>query len=151
MTTEMINKARATAEQYGFENVEFRQGDIDNLPLKNNTVDVVISNCVINLATDKEKVFREAYRVLKPSGRLLITDMVTEGELPEEVKKSFAAWAGCIAGALEKNEYLDTIKRAGFENVKILSEQTFNPEDYPELLQECGGATASIHVEAIKT
>ena len=151
MTEEMINKARATAEKYGYENVEFRQGDIENLPIEDASIDVVISNCVINLATDKEKVCQEAYRVLKPSGRLLISDMVTEGELSEEIRKSYEAWASCIAGALEKNEYLETIKRAGFTNVKIVSEQTFNPEDFPELFQECGGATASIQVEAFKS
>lgn len=106
---------------------------------------------MINLATDKEKVFREAYRVLKPNGRLLISDMVTEGELPEEIRKSFEAWASCIAGALEKNEYIATIKKAGFTNVKILSEQTYGPEDYPGSFQECGGVTVSIQVEASKT
>ena len=99
MTEEMIQRAISTASEYGYENIEFRLGEIENLPVKDNSVDVVISNCVINLSPDKEKVFREAYRVLKPSGRILISDVVTKRELPEKVKKSFEAWAGCVAGA----------------------------------------------------
>jgi arsenite methyltransferase len=122
MTEEMVQKAKATASKYGYKNVEFRLGEIENLPVEDNSIDVVISNCVINLSSDKEKVFREAYRVLRPGGRIMISDLVTEGELPEDVRKSLDAWAGCVAGALEKSEYLDTVKRAGFGDVKIVSE-----------------------------
>ena len=146
MTEEMIQKARATASKYGYENVEFRLGEIENLPFEDNSVDVVISNCVINLSPDKEKVFREVYRVLKPSGRIMISDLVTEGELPEEVRKSFDAWAGCVAGALEKGEYLDTIRRAGFKNVKIVSESTYTID----VSQELKGKITSVQVEGYK-
>lgn len=146
MTKEMILKARATASKYGYKNVEFRLGEIENLPIEDNSVDVVISNCVVNLSPDKEKVFREAYRVLKPNGRIMISDIVTEEELPLEVRKSFKAWAGCVAGALEKNQYLDTIKTTGFKNVKILSESTFTID----VSQELTGKITSVQVEGYK-
>lgn len=126
MTREMVLKAKASASKYGYKNVEFRLGEIENLPIEDNSIDVIISNCVINLSPDKEKVFQEAYRVLKIGGRIMISDLVTEGELPESIRKSFDAWAGCVAGALEKNQYLTAIKRAGFKNVKIVSERTFS-------------------------
>ena len=146
MTEEMISKARGTASKYGYENIEFRLGEIENLPIEDNSVDVVISNCVINLSPDKEKVFREAYRVLKPGGRIMISDIVTEGELPDSVKQSLDAWAGCIAGALEKSQYLDTIRRAGFQNVKIVSEATCSLG----VSQELKGKITSAQVEAFK-
>lgn len=146
MTEDMVNKARSTALKYGYKNVEFRLGEIENLPLKDGSVDVIISNCVINLSPDKEKVFREAYRVLKPNGRLLVSDIVTEGELPKDVKKSFDAWAGCIAGALEKNQYLNTITRTGFEKVEIVSQSTYDID----LSQELKGKITSVQVEAYK-
>ncbi|UCE29899.1 MAG: arsenite methyltransferase [Candidatus Bathyarchaeota archaeon] len=126
MTEEMVQKAKATASRYGYKNVEFKLGEIENLPIEDKSVDVIVSNCVINLSPDKEKVFQEAYRVLKPGGRLMISDLVTEGELPESVRNSFKAWAGCVAGALEKNQYLKTIRRAGFKNVEVVSEKAFN-------------------------
>lgn len=125
MTEEMIQKAKSAATKYDYANVEFRLGEIENLPLADQTVDVIISNCVINLSTDKEQVFQEAYRVLKANGRIMISDIVTEGELPESIKKSLAAWAGCVAGALEKTQYLETIRKAGFKNVNIVSESPF--------------------------
>lgn len=146
MTEEMVNRARATASKYGYQNVDIRLGEIENLPVEDDSVDVVISNCVINLSLDKEKVFREAYRVLKPGGRIMISDLVTEGELPEEVRKSFDAWAGCIAGALEKNQYLDTIRRAGFKKVKIASESTFTID----VSHELKGKITSVQVEGHK-
>ncbi|TET24575.1 MAG: arsenite methyltransferase [Candidatus Bathyarchaeum sp.] len=147
MTKEMVNRAMDTASKHGYENVEFRLGEIENLPITEHSVDVVISNCVINLSTDKEKVFREAYRVLKPNGRIMISDLVTEQELPEEVRKSFDAWAGCVAGALEKGQYLDTIRRAGFKNVRIVSESTYNIG----VSQELSGKITSVQVEAYKS
>ena len=125
---------------------EFRLGEIENLPVENETVDTIISNCVINLSSDKLKVFQEAYRVLKPEGKLMVSDIVTKGELPESVRKSFDAWAGCIAGALEKNEYLDTIKKAGFKTVKILSEKMYNID----ISDDLAGKIMSIQVEALK-
>ncbi len=145
MTEEMVNKAMATASKYGYKNVEFRLGEIENLPIEDESVDVVISNCVINLSPDKKKVFQEAYRVLKPGGRIMVSDLVTERELPEEVRKSFDAWAGCIAGALEKNEYLSTIRGAGFKNVKIASESTYNIDVSQESVR-----ITSVQVEACK-
>jgi SAM-dependent methyltransferase len=110
-------------------------------------VDAIISNCVINLAPDKLKVFQEAYRVLKPDGRLMVSDLVTEGALPEEVRKSFDAWAGCIAGALIKGDYLDKIKQAGFTSVKILSQKPYTIDISPELR----GKIVSIQVAAHKS
>jgi len=147
MTEEMIQKATSTASKYGYENIEFRLGEIENLPVEDGSVDVVISNCVINLSPNKDKVFREAYRVLKPGGRIMISDIVTEGELPDEVKKSFEAWAGCVAGALEKSQYLETVRSAGFENVNIVSESTFTID----VSQELKGKITSVQVEAYKS
>lgn len=146
MTEEMIEKARSIAKKYGYKNVEFRAGEIENLPLKGRSVDVVISNCVINLSPDKDRVFREAHRVLKHSGRIMISDLVTEGELPDKVKMSFEAWAACIAGAMEKTRYLETIQKAGFENVRIVSESTYDIDISDELKTKI----TSVKVEAYK-
>ena len=146
MTEEMVAKAKTLALKHGYKNVEFRLGEIENLPVEDETVDVIISNCVINLSPDKLKVFQEAYRVLKPSGRLMVSDIVTEGKLPEEIRKSFDAWAGCIAGALEKSDYLDKIACAGFTNVKIVSQKPYTIDVSPELR----GKIVSLQVEAYK-
>ncbi len=146
MTEEMIRRAKTTAKKYGYTNTEFRLGEIENLPVGDNLVDVIISNCVINLSVDKEKVFREAYRVLKPSGRIMISDLVTEGELPEDIRKSFDAWAGCIAGALERDEYLDTIRKVGFQRVKVVSESSYDID----VSEELRGKIISLKVEAYK-
>ncbi|MPM97350.1 Arsenite methyltransferase [bioreactor metagenome] len=123
MTPQMIEKAQANARKYGYSNVEFRQGDIEALLVKDNSVDVIISNCVINLAPDKEKVFREAFRVLKPEGRMYISDMVFLDELPEDLKNDPDMLAGCVAGAILKEEYLKLLKKAGF-SVEILAEDS---------------------------
>lgn len=123
MTGEMVEKARANALKYGYSNVEFRLGDIEALPLEAGSVDVIISNCVINLAPDKEKVFREAYRVLKPGGRMYISDMVLLAELPEELRENEELLVGCVAGAVLKDEYLRLLKEAGFA-VEILDEDS---------------------------
>jgi len=119
MTAEMIEKARANKADLGVENVEFRLGEIEHLPVANETVDVVISNCVINLSPDKPQVFREAFRVLRPGGRLAVSDIVTDGPLPDEIKNNLSAWAGCVAGALEVSEYIAAIEAAGFTNVEL--------------------------------
>jgi SAM-dependent methyltransferase len=121
MTEEMVEKARSIARDHGYHNVEFRLGEIENLPIGDQSVDAVISNCVINLAPDKSRVFREAWRVLKPGGRLTVSDIVSERALPAEMKSNVDAWACCIAGALEQQEYLTEIKEAGFEDVQVLS------------------------------
>jgi arsenite methyltransferase len=146
MTDEMINRAKSTAKKYGYKNVEFRLGEIENLPVEDNSVDVIISNCVINLSTDKEKVFRDAFRALKPGGKIMISDLVTEEEIPDKIKKSFEAWAECVAGALEKNEYLDIIRKAGFEKVTILSESSYDID----ISEQLKGKITSVQIEAYK-
>jgi len=132
MTPEMLDRARANAKKGKYKNVEFRLGEIENLPVADNSVDVVISNCVINLSDDKRRVFQEAYRVLKPGGRLMVSDIVLEKELPEILKNSSEAYCSCIAGAALKNDYLKIIKAAGFKQVKVVGEATSNiqPGDY---------------------
>lgn len=119
MTPEMIERAIASAKRLNFTNVEFRQGYIEDLPVDSNTVDVVISNCVINLSPDKSKVFAESFRVLKAGGKLAVSDIVTDGPLPSSIKQSLSAWAGCVAGAVEVNEYIDMLKAVGFSNISI--------------------------------
>ena len=119
MTPAMIKRANTNKAKLGAENVEFRLGQIEKIPVEDNTVDVIISNCVINLSPDKPAVFREAYRVLNPGGKLAVSDIVTEGELPESVKSSLSAWAGCVAGALDVKDYVEAIEDAGFENVDV--------------------------------
>lgn len=148
MTKEMVKRANETAKKHGYKNVEFKLGEIESLPLEDNSVDVIISNCVINLSPDKLRTYQEAYRVLKLGGRILISDLVTEGELPEDIRKNFEAWAGCIAGALEKKEYLDKIKKAGFRDVKIVSQNTFYE---PKLDDTLAGKIISVKVKAHKS
>ena len=125
MTEEMVDRATSIARDHGYRNVEFRLGEIEKLPVEDESVDAIISNCVINLSPDKAKVFREAHRVLKPGGRLTVSDIVTEGALPDEIKSDPNAWAGCIAGALEQQEYLRKIRKAGFEDAQVLSSKEF--------------------------
>jgi arsenite methyltransferase len=125
MTEEMVDRATSIARDHGYRNVEFRLGEIEKLPVEDDSVDAIISNCVINLSPDKAKVFREAHRVLKPGGRLTVSDIVTEGALPDEIKSDPNAWAGCIAGALEQQEYLRKIRKAGFEDAQVLSSKEF--------------------------
>jgi arsenite methyltransferase len=125
MTPEMIDKARENAQKGRYENVEFRLGEIENIPAADNSIDVVISNCVINLSPDKERVFKEAHRVLKPGGRLMVSDIVLLKELPEFIKNSIDAYIGCLSGAIMKDEYIKTIQDAGFQDVEILDETYF--------------------------
>ena len=129
MTPEMLDKARVTAKKGRYKNVEFRLGEIENLPVADNSVDVIISNCVINLAPNKKRVFEEAFRVLAPNGRLMVSDIVLLKKLPESILKSVEAYAGCISGAEIKEKYLELIRRAGFREVKVLQEKGY-PLDY---------------------
>ena len=125
MTPEMITRARENAEKGDYRNVEFRLGEIENLPAADSSADVVISNCVINLAADKTRVFREAFRVLKPGGRLMVSDIVLTRALPQAIRDSIEAYVGCIAGAMMKPEYLKAIESAGFRDVRVLDESSF--------------------------
>ncbi|MBA7636094.1 Arsenite methyltransferase [subsurface metagenome] len=128
MTPEMLEKARENVEKGGYDNVEFRLGEIENLPVADNSVDAIISNCVINLAPDKRKVFEDAFRVLRPEGRLMVSDIVLLKELPEEIMDSVEAYVGCIAGAILKDEYIKAIEQAGFQDVRIEDETSFLAE-----------------------
>lgn len=125
MTPEMIKKAKENAKKGNYRNVEFRLGEIENLPLADASVDVIISNCVINLSPDKEKVFRESFRVLTLGGRLMISDIVLLRELPDYIRKSIEAYIGCLSGAIMKDKYIAMIKKAGFQNVKVINETSF--------------------------
>ncbi len=130
MTEDMLNKAKANAKKIGFKNVEFKLGEIENIPLESNIADCIISNCVINLSEDKQKVFNEAFRILKPGGRLMVSDMVLFADLPEQVLKSSELYAGCIAGALRKEDYLAKIGKAGFKDISVIKEDPISLADY---------------------
>jgi arsenite methyltransferase len=147
MTEDMVARGQQLAREHGFTNVEFRQGDIEHLPVAAGTVDVVISNCVINLTPDKLASFTEIHRVLKPGGRILISDLVTAGDLPEYVRASAAAWADCLAGAMEKETYLETIRRAGFADVTAVSESSYEAPGMDERLR---GKILSVKVRAVR-
>lgn len=125
MTPEMIKRAKENACKGNYTNVEFRLGEIEKLPVDNESIDVIISNCVINLSIDKQEVFKEAFRVLKPGGRLMVSDLVLLRDLPEAIKKSIEAYIGCLAGATMKNQYIEFIKKAGFKKIEILSQDTY--------------------------
>ncbi len=125
MTPAMIKKACENAQKGNYKNVEFRLGEIEKLPVEDNSIDVIISNCVINLSPDKESVFKEAFRVLKPGGRLMVSDLVLVKELPGAVKESVEAYVGCLAGAIMKDEYLSFIKKSGFRDVEVVSQSSY--------------------------
>jgi ubiquinone/menaquinone biosynthesis C-methylase UbiE len=129
MTDEMLDLARSNAAERGVDNVEFLKGEIEHIPLRDATVDVVISNCVINLSADKPQVLREAFRVLKPGGRFAVSDIVVQGKLPPEVRRSMEAWAGCVAGALEEQEYRRMLAEAGFEQVGVEVTRVYTAAD----------------------
>ncbi|MCX8014887.1 MAG: arsenite methyltransferase [candidate division WOR-3 bacterium] len=150
MTPEMINKARANAKKGNYKNVEFRLGEIENFPVSDNSVDLIISNCVINLSPNKKQVFKEAYRVLKPNGKLIIADIVLEKALPPSIKKSIDAYIGCVAGAMLKTKYLETIKKAGFKNIKILRQTVF-PLDCVVKIANGQTKLKNLHLTAKKT
>jgi SAM-dependent methyltransferase len=128
MTAEMLERARENARKGDFGNVEFRLGEIENLPVGDNQVDIIISNCVINLSPNKKRVFQEAFRVLRPGGRLMVSDIVLLKDLPDEIRNSVAAYVACIAGATTKNDYLEAIRAAGFEGTKVLGEAAYSTE-----------------------
>ena len=147
MTPEMIERATRNAREGGYENVEFRQGRLEDLPVEAGTVDAITSNCVINLVPNKAAVFKEAARVLKPGGRLVISDIVLDGRLPEEVEQSVLAYVGCVAGAMRREDYFAAVEDAGFEHVELLKDMDFLdklggevPTDAREMLNEAGVA-----------
>lgn len=166
MTPEMIERARGNARKGDFENIEFRLGEIENLPVADNHVDAIISNCVINLSPDKDRVFQEAFRVLKPGGRLMVSDIVLTSALPDSIKDSVAAYIGCVAGATIQDEYIKAIKSAGFKQVNIVDETAFSADyssDDPIVqalandvgvsqadLKKLGSSIKSIKVHAVK-
>ena len=166
MTPEMVEKARGNLQKSNYENVEFRLGEIEHLPVADNSVDVVISNCVINLSPDKAGVFRDTLRVLKPGGKLMISDIVLLKQLPDSIKRSVEAYVGCLAGAIMKHEYLDLIEKAGFHQVKVIDESHFPVEFItndptadaiikkskisPEEIKGVGASVVSVKVSGIK-
>ncbi|MEM2081635.1 MAG: arsenite methyltransferase [Candidatus Bathyarchaeia archaeon] len=166
MTPEMLDKARENCRRGGYKNVEFRLGEIENLPVADNTADVVISNCVINLSPNKQRVFNEAFRVLKPGGRMIISDMVLLNELPEALKENVQAYIGCVSGAEMKTAYLQLIENAGFQQVEVIKEvhlplelvlsdatakalaEKLNASDYSA--RQLAASVASVTISAIK-
>jgi arsenite methyltransferase len=144
MTDEMLALARENQKKAGIENVEFLKGAIENVPLPDNSVDVIISNCVINLSGDKDRVLGEAFRVLKPGGRFAISDVVVRGEVPANVRKSMELWVGCIAGALEENEYREKLARAGFASIDVEPTRVYKVEEARAFLEAAGLDAAAI-------
>jgi len=138
MTDEMLALARENQRKAGVENVEFLRGEIENIPLPDNSVDVIISNCVINLSADKDRVLREAFRVLKPGGRFAVSDVVVHGDVPAEVRASVLLWVGCIAGALQDTEYISKLAAAGFEGFEVEPTRTYYVEDARAFLTDQG-------------
>ena len=138
MTDDMLALARENQRQAGATNVEFLKGEIEKIPLPDNSVDVIISNCVINLSADKDRVLREAFRVLKPGGRFAVSDVVVRGSVPDEVRSSMLLWVGCIAGAIEETDYLAKLAKAGFSDVSIEPTRVYNVEDARQFLTEAG-------------
>ena len=161
MTDEMLALANENKRKAGAENVEFLKGEIENIPLPDNSVDVIISNCVINLSADKNRVLREAFRVLKPGGRFAISDVVTRGEINDEIRKSMLLWVGCVAGALDENEYESKLQAAGFGEITIEPTRIYRLDDAREFLSSAGvdvdaiapqvdGKSMSAFVRAVK-
>ena len=134
MTDEMLALARENQRKAGVQNVEFLKGEIENIPLPDNSVDVIISNCVVNLSADKDRVLRESFRVLKPGGRLAISDVVVTGDVPYEIRKSVELWIGCIAGALHDHDYTDKLARAGFERISMEPTRVYDMNDARQFL-----------------
>ncbi|OGX19306.1 MAG: arsenite S-adenosylmethyltransferase [Omnitrophica WOR_2 bacterium RBG_13_44_8b] len=150
MTPEMVAKAKENAKKGKYSNVEFRLGEIEKLPVEDNSIDVIISNCVINLSPDKEAVFKEGHRVLKSGGRLMVSDLVLSKDLPKEIKDSIEAYVGCLAGAIKKDEYLKLITMAGFKDVLVISESSYPVDAMFDNLDGAKDAVLSIKVSAVK-
>ena len=166
MTAEMLDRARENAREGGYTNVEFRLGEIETLPVADNSIDAIISNCVINLSSDKQRVFDEAFRVLKPGGRLMVSDIVILKDLPENVRNSTDAYTGCVAGAIKKEDYLTAIKKSGFGSVKVVEETSFSLDcvvNYPsaqetlenlkmteDQVKDLSASVASVRVQGVK-
>jgi SAM-dependent methyltransferase len=144
MTDEMLALARENQQKAGVSNVEFLKGEIEQIPLPDNSVDLIISNCVINLSPDKEQVLKEAFRVLKPGGRFAVSDIVIRGAIPQEIRHSVELWAGCVAGALEESAYQAKLREAGFEQISIEPTRIYSAEDAKEFLMGAG-----LHVESV--
>ena len=138
MTDEMLALARANQRKAGVANVEFLKGEIEHIPLPDNSVDVIISNCVINLSADKDRVFAEAFRVLKPGGRFAVSDVVVRGEVPHEIRRSVELWVGCVAGALEESDYISKLAKAGFEAIAVEPTRIYDVKDAREFLSGRG-------------
>lgn len=160
MTDEMLELARANVREAGVENVEFLKGEIENIPLPDDSVDVIISNCVINLSTDKPRAMREAFRVLKPGGRLAISDIVTRGQIPESIRKDMGLWTGCIAGAVDEEKFKEILREAGFENPSVEHTRVYEFDDALQFLgttdsaevlaREIGGRFSGAFIRATK-
>ncbi|MEI8013214.1 MAG: arsenite methyltransferase [Nitrospira sp.] len=146
MTNEMLALARENQQTSGLQNVEFLKGEIEEIPLANHTIDVIISNCVINLSSDKDRVLAEAFRVLKPGGRLAVSDVVVRGDVPAEIRHSVELWMGCVVGALEEYAYRDKLVRAGFHDIEIVPTRIYRAEDAKDFL-----AGAGLNVEVLAT
>ena len=144
MTDEMLALARDNQTKAGVQNVEFLKGEIENIPLPDNSVDVIISNCVINLSADKDRVLREALRVLRPGGRFAVSDVVTRGEIPEEIRQNMLLWVGCVAGALDENDYRAKLAAAGFASIRIEPTRVYRAEDALSFLTDKGIDAAKI-------
>jgi len=144
MTDEMLELARENQRKAGVENVEFLKGEIESIPLPDNSVDVIISNCVINLSGDKDRVFAEAFRVLKPGGRFAVSDVVVHGDIPAEIRRNMELWVGCVAGALEREEYVSKLARTGFDTIRVEPTRVYDVEDARAFLSGHG-----IDVDAI--
>jgi len=147
MTDEMLNLARKNTAEAGVENVEFLKGEMEDIPLPDNTVDVIISNCVINLSADKQQTLAEAFRVLKAGGQFAVSDIVVRGEMPPDVKRSVELWVGCVAGALEESEFKELLTNVGFDNVDIEPTRIYGIDDAKAFLGDCCGDTESIGPE----
>ncbi|MBI2816097.1 MAG: arsenite methyltransferase [Acidobacteria bacterium] len=144
MTDEMLALARENQRTTGIENAEFLKGEIENIPLPDNSVDVIISNCVINLSADKDRVMREAFRVLKPGGRFAVSDVVVRGEVPDVIRRNMELWAGCVAGALEEAAYVSKLSAAGFEAIQVEPTRVYRAEDNSQFLASAGVAADAI-------
>jgi len=153
MTPEMLEKARINAEKGGYDNVEFRSGEIEKLPVEDSSIDVIISNCVINLSPDKESVFKESFRVLRSGGRLMVSDLVLVKELPDSVKQSVEAYIGCLAGAVMKDEYIRFIENAGFGDIRIVNQSSYPVDAMVQNkdISNIANSVVSVKIHAVKS